>query len=73
MRPLSRSILLSFVAGLLLTFALSAQLKQDAAPTGPILGFSPAHAAAEHQLETMFQAIPSPEKAREWHHTFAAQ
>ncbi len=73
MRPLSRSILLSFVAGLLLTFALSAQLKQDAAPTGPILGFSPAHAAAEHQLETMFQAIPSPEKAREWHHTFTSE
>ncbi len=68
-----RTILLSFVAGLLLTFALSAQLKQDVAPTAPILGFSPAHATAEHQLETAFQSIPSPEKARDWHHTFTAE
>ncbi len=68
-----RTILLSFVAGLLLTFALPAQLKQDVAPTAPILGFSPAHATAEHQLETAFQSIPSPEKARDWHHTFTAE
>src|SRR6266567_2146392 len=68
-----RTILLSFVAGLLLTFALSAQLKQVVAPTSPILGFSPAHATAEHQLETAFQSLPSPEKARDWHHTFTAE
>src|SRR5216683_4729526 len=68
-----RTILLPFVAGLLLTLALSAQLKQDVAPTAPILGFSPAHATAEHQLETAFQSIPSPEKAREWHRTFTAE
>src|SRR6266568_3095311 len=68
-----RTILLSFVAGLLLTFALPAQLKQDVAPTAPILGFSPAHATAEHQLETAFQSIPSPEKARDWQHTFSAE
>ncbi len=68
-----RTILLSFVAGLLLTLALSAQLKQDVAPTAPILGFSPAHATAEHQLETAFQSIPSPEKASDWHHTFTAE
>src|SRR6266487_1661544 len=67
-----RTILLSFVAGLLLTFALSAQLKQVVAPTSPILGFSPAHATAEHQLETAFQSIPSPEKTRDWHHAFTA-
>ncbi len=73
MRFFSRTILLSFVAGLLLTFALSAQLKQDAAPAAPILGFSPVHATAEHQLETAFQSIPSPEKAREWHHTLTAE
>jgi N-acetylated-alpha-linked acidic dipeptidase len=73
MRFISRTILLSFVSGLLLTFALPAQLKQDAAPAAPILGFSPAHATAEHQLETTFQVIPSPEKAREWHHTFTAE
>src|SRR5258708_27198970 len=68
-----RTILLSFVAGLLLTFALSAQLKQDVAPTAPILGFTPAHAAAERRLESQFQSIPSPEKAREWHRTFTAE
>ena len=27
----------------------------------------------EHKLETEFQAIPSPEKAREWHRTFTAE
>jgi N-acetylated-alpha-linked acidic dipeptidase len=73
MRFFSRSILLSFASGLLLSFALPAQIKQDAAPAASILGFSPAHAVTEHQLETMFQAIPSPDKAREWHHTFTAE
>ncbi|HVH72496.1 MAG TPA: hypothetical protein VNB49_15490, partial [Candidatus Dormibacteraeota bacterium] len=31
----------------------------------PILGFTTAHAMAEHKLETEFQSIPSPEKVRE--------
>ena len=39
----------------------------------PILGFTAAHATAEHKLETEFQAIPSSEKAREWHRTFTAE
>src|SRR5258708_26593035 len=73
MRYFSRATLLFFVLALLLAFALSAQLKQDASPTAPILGFSHVHGSAEHQLETTFQAIPSPEKAREWHHTFTAE
>src|SRR5947207_4455202 len=57
----------------LLTFALSAQLKQAAPPPPPILGFSPPHAAAEPTLESTFQSIPSAEKAREWHRTFTAE
>src|SRR2546429_9580258 len=57
----------------LLTFALSAQLKQAAPPATPILGFSPPHAAAEHALESTFQSIPSGEKAREWHRSFTAE
>jgi N-acetylated-alpha-linked acidic dipeptidase len=38
-----------------------------------ILGFQAQHAAAERQLEGSFQAIPSPQKAREWHRTFTAE
>src|SRR2546430_3780075 len=57
----------------LLTFALSAQLKQAAPPATPILGFSPPHAAAEHAFESTFQSIPSGEKAREWHRSFTAE
>jgi N-acetylated-alpha-linked acidic dipeptidase len=63
----------SFVFLLILNFALSAQLKQDAPAASPILGFAAPHAAAEHQLESEFQSIPTPEKAREWHHTFTAE
>jgi N-acetylated-alpha-linked acidic dipeptidase len=68
-----RTLAVSSVYLLSLSFALSAQLKQDTPDGSPILGFSPAHAAAEHQLETEFQSIPSPEKAREWHRTFTAE
>jgi len=42
-------------------------------PSTPIRGFTLAHAMAEHKLETEFQAIPSPQKAREWHRTFTAE
>ncbi|HKV64259.1 MAG TPA: M28 family metallopeptidase [Candidatus Acidoferrum sp.] len=68
-----RTLAVSSVLLLILTFALSAQLKQDAPLAAPILGFSRAHAAAEHELEAKFQSIPSPERAREWHHTFTAE
>ena len=61
-----------FGAPLVLAFALSARQKEAESPNTAILGFTPRHAAAEHQLETAFQAIPSPEKAREWHRTFTA-
>jgi N-acetylated-alpha-linked acidic dipeptidase len=58
---------------LFLAFAISAQQQPAEPPASPILGFTSQHAAAEHQLETSFQSIPSPDKAREWHHTFTAE
>jgi N-acetylated-alpha-linked acidic dipeptidase len=73
MRLPLRSLVVSSIFLLILTFALSAQLKQDAPPSSPILGFSLQHAAAEHQLESTFQSIPAPEKAREWHRVFTAE
>ena len=73
MRLTVRTLAVSSVYLLSLSFALSAQLPQDTPATSPILGFSPAHAGAEHQIESTFQSIPSPEKAREWHRTFTAE
>jgi N-acetylated-alpha-linked acidic dipeptidase len=49
------------------------QETSSAVVSTPILGFTAAHAAAEHKLETGFQGIPSPERAREWHRTFTAE
>jgi N-acetylated-alpha-linked acidic dipeptidase len=69
----SRNFCTFFFAFLVLAFALSAQQKQLEPPPTPILGFSPPHAAAERQLESAFQSIPSPEKAREWHRTLTAE
>jgi N-acetylated-alpha-linked acidic dipeptidase len=72
MRLFFGSLAVSTICLLILTFALSAQLRQETSPTTPILGFTLPHAAAEHGLESTFQSIPSPEKAREWHRTFTA-
>src|SRR5713101_8878962 len=77
MRLISRTTLACLFSFLFLTFALSARHPQTppqiSPQAAPILGFSAPHAAAEHQLETAFQAIPSPDKAREWHRTFTAE
>jgi N-acetylated-alpha-linked acidic dipeptidase len=73
MRLTVRALAVSSVYLLSLSFALSAQLKQDTPHRFPILGFTPPHAAAERELETTFQLIPSPEKAREWHRTFTVE
>src|ERR1700674_5253938 len=62
-----------FWAFLFLPLLISAQQKPVEPPASPILGFSPSHAAAERKLEETFQAIPSPDKAREWHRTFTAE
>jgi len=57
----------------MLSVAILAQ-SQDSPSSAPrISGFTRAHTASERQLETDFQSIPSPEKAREWHRTFAAE
>jgi N-acetylated-alpha-linked acidic dipeptidase len=68
-----RTLCVLSCALLVFAAALSAQQGNIGLPPTPILGFSPSHAAAEHQLETAFQAIPSPEKVREWHRTFTVE
>jgi N-acetylated-alpha-linked acidic dipeptidase len=73
MRTFLRGVGVFFIFTPSLAFVISAQLKQEPPHTSPILGFSPAHATAEHQLEAAFQSIPSPEKARDWLHTFTAE
>ncbi|MGD0501812.1 MAG: transferrin receptor-like dimerization domain-containing protein [Steroidobacteraceae bacterium] len=44
----------------------------DADP-GSILGFTPRDALREREIESQFQSLPSPEKAREWHRIFTSQ
>jgi len=73
MRLPSPTLRTLFLTILFLPLLISAQQKPVEPPTSPILGFSPAHVAAERQLEETFQAIPSPDKAREWHRTFTAE
>src|SRR5260370_26312696 len=73
MRLPFRSSVLTIISLVILALALSAQLKQDAPPAASILGFTPSDAVAEHQLESRFQSIPSPEKAREWQRVFTAE
>ena len=59
------------VAGILLAAAQSVPAA-DPDPTA-ILGFSPRGALREHEIESQFQALPSAQKAREWHRIFSAQ
>jgi len=73
MRLRSRSFHFVFLLVVVLSFTLSAQQRLAEPPTSPIRGFSPQHVAPEHQLETAFQTIPSPSKAREWHRIFTAE
>src|SRR5882672_12002144 len=73
MRLPSPTLRTLFLTILFLPLLISAQQKPVEPPTSPILGFSPAHVAAERQLEETFQAIPSPDRAREWHRTFTAE
>lgn len=57
----------------LVTLAASLPARQ-AVPAAPsndsILGFSPSHAVTEWETESRFQAIPSADRAREWHRLF---
>jgi len=74
-----RRVLLGASTGLfailILAVTLVAQQQKVSSPpvSTPILGFTAARVALEHKIETEFQAIPSPERAREWHRTFTAQ
>jgi N-acetylated-alpha-linked acidic dipeptidase len=72
-RPEFHSCLISVLVLLFVPFAVSAQTSPKDSQGFPILGFSPANAAAEHNLEAIFEALPSPEKAREWHRLFTAE
>jgi N-acetylated-alpha-linked acidic dipeptidase len=72
-RPEFRSWLISVVVVVLAAFAVFAQTPAKDSPGSPILGFSPARAAAEHKMETTFEALPSAEKAREWHRLFTKE
>src|SRR5947209_365967 len=62
------------IASMLLSAALAplAARSQSAASTDSrsIMGFTPAHTAVQRALESEFQAIPSADKAREWHRLF---
>jgi len=66
---IARILRLAMVLGLIAV--VSPAVSQEAAPVS-ILGFSPAHASAEGELETLFQSLPSADKAREWHRIFTA-
>ena len=72
-RPEFHTCLISVLAWLFVLFAASAQTSQNDSQGLSIFGFSPANAAAERQLEAIFQALPSPEKAREWHRLVTAE
>ena len=72
-RPEFHSCLISVLAWLFVLFAASAQTSPNDSQGLSIFGFSPANAAAERQLEAIFQALPSPEKAREWHRLVTAE
>jgi len=65
--------LISVLVMLLVPCAVSAQSPANDSQGATILGFSPASAAAEHNLEAAFEALPSTEKAREWHRLFTRE
>jgi N-acetylated-alpha-linked acidic dipeptidase len=75
MRQFSLAAPAGFLAILILSSALVAQHQEasSASVSTPILGFTAVHASAEHKLETEFQAMSSPDRAREWHRTFTAE
>src|SRR5690242_20048550 len=75
MRKIHLAALISVFTTLIFSAALVAQHQETAssAASTSILGFTAARAVAEHKIETEFQAIPSPERSREWHRTLTAE
>ncbi|MFZ0814121.1 MAG: hypothetical protein WAM78_01310, partial [Candidatus Sulfotelmatobacter sp.] len=51
-----------------LALALSPPLSAQAQAQASILGFTPASAAHEAEVENKFKAIPSPDEERRQHH-----
>ncbi|MBZ5701084.1 MAG: M28 family metallopeptidase [Acidobacteriia bacterium] len=75
-----RPALFLLAAAALLLAGRGTQLRGQEQPAAPpaaakasIRGFTPQHAQLERQLETQFQSIPSPEKARAWHRELTAE
>jgi N-acetylated-alpha-linked acidic dipeptidase len=68
---LHRSVLCFISAPLLLALSLHAELLAQSQTS--ILGFTPAAAAHESEIETRFKAIPSPDEERRQHHIFTAE
>jgi N-acetylated-alpha-linked acidic dipeptidase len=56
-----------------LSLALSSPLFAQAQTQASILGFTPASAAHEAEIENKFKAIPSPDEERRQHHIFTAE
>jgi N-acetylated-alpha-linked acidic dipeptidase len=63
---------LSFLAALVICVPARGQVETLSQPDS-IHGFSPARASQEHELEQLFQSLPSADKAREWHRIFTAE
>ncbi len=63
---------LSFLAALVICVPARGQV-ETLSQQESIHGFSPARAAQEHELERIFQTLPSADKAREWHRIFTAE
>jgi N-acetylated-alpha-linked acidic dipeptidase len=72
LRCLYARLVKALLAAALLGWSSLWAAEPAAAPAAPILGFAPAHAAAEQRVESSFQAIPSAARARAWHREFAA-
>src|SRR5438874_165711 len=75
MRKCSVGRTASFLTLLFVSTVLLAQHQETppSSASAPILGFTPPHAVLENKVEAEFRAIPSPERAREWHRKFTAE
>ena len=79
-RILNRRSIRSAIAFVVLALLLNMQSHTQEQAQSPgtdkgtsILGFTPAGAAMERNLEGQFLKIPSPERAREWHRYLTAE
>jgi N-acetylated-alpha-linked acidic dipeptidase len=61
------------VASILLAAAAAHAATAADSDPATILGFSPRNALREHEIESLFQSLPSADEAGEWHRIFTAQ